>query len=377
MLELEEYYGEKLMQYSELHSIALQTDSRVASEAWTKDFAHMTTQTQKWMQNVDVYVQGVEASMDRYQQGIDRVEEYAGLDLDSLKTKTQNIKDENKALAKSITEKDGLLDAMKAEIEQVGKLTGEYSKLRTEIQGTVDDYEALLRRMGVDIDTAAAGNPPFSGGDTEDPDTGGDDPGTGGDTGDPDTGGENPGDTGTKTISVGGKINASGAQIYDYAGDTSGEHQYFSSDPIYKVLKENGDWIQVRHHKLSSGITGWFKKSDVTAMNTGGYTGDWAGSYGKLAFLHQKELVLNAKDTENLLASMDILDKIISTIDLYSSSAQLGGLLSSPRYGGFDNEPLEQNVHIEASFPSVTDHNEIEDALNNLINRASQYAHRN
>ena len=74
---------------------------------------------------------------------------------------------------------------------------------------------------------------------------------------------------------------------------------------------------------------------------------------------------------------MDILDKIISTIDLYSSSAQLGGMLSSPRYGGFDNEPLEQNVHIEASFPSVTDHNEIEDALNNLINRASQYAHRN
>ena len=374
MLELEEYYGEKLMQYSELHSIALQTDSRVASEAWTKDFAHMTTQTQKWMQNVDVYVQGVEASMDRYQQGIDRVEEYAGLDLDSLKTKTQNIKDENKALAKSITEKDGLLDAMKDEITEVGNLTREYAKLRTEIQGTVDDYEDLLRRMGVDIDTAAAGNPPFSGGETEDPDTT-DPETTNPDTTDPEP--TNPGTGGEKTISVGGNVNASGAQIYDYAGDTSGEHQYFSSDPIYKVLKESGDWIQVRHHKLSSGITGWFKKSDVTAMNTGGYTGDWSGSYGKLAFLHQKELVLNAKDTENLLASMDILDKIISTIDLYSSSAQLGGMLSSPRYGGFDNEPLEQNVHIEASFPSVTDHNEIEDALNNLINRASQYAHRN
>lgn len=112
-------------------------------------------------------------------------------------------------------------------------------------------------------------------------------------------------------------------------------------------------------------------------MNTGGYTGDWPGSYGKLAFLHQKELVLNAQDTENLLASMDILDKIISTIDLYSSSAQLGGMLSSPRYGGFgEAEALEQNVHIEASFPNVSDHNEIEEALNNLINRASQYAHR-
>ena len=74
---------------------------------------------------------------------------------------------------------------------------------------------------------------------------------------------------------------------------------------------------------------------------------------------------------------MNILDKIISTIDLYSSSAQLGGLLSSPSYRApGETETLEQNVHIEASFPSVTDRNEIEDALNNLINRASQYAHR-
>ena len=52
-------------------------------------------------------------------------------------------------------------------------------------------------------------------------------------------------------------------------------------------------------------------------------------------------------------------------------------MLSSPHYGSFgEAEALEQNVHIEASFPNVSDHNEIEEALNNLINRASQYAHR-
>ena len=372
MLALKEYYGEKLLQYSELHSIALTADSRIVDEAWTKDFAHMTTQTQQWMTNVDRYVQGVEKSMERYQAGIDRVEQYAGLDLESLKKKTEDIKKENDELAKSITKKDGVLDAIKAEITQVGDLALKYAALRKEIQGTVDDYEALLKRMGVDIDTAAAGQPPLGGG-TEDPGT--TDPGTT-DPGTTDPGTTDPG-TGGGAIKVGGKINAGSAQIYDYAGDTSGERQYFRSDPVYNVLKEQGDWIQVRHHKLSSGITGWFKKNEVAALNTGGYTGDWSGSYGKLAFLHQKELVLNAQDTENLLASMDILDKIISTIDLYSSSAQLGGMLSSPRYGGFgEAETLEQNVHIEASFPNVSDHNEIEEALNNLINRASQYAHR-
>jgi hypothetical protein len=41
-----------------------------------------------------------------------------------------------------------------------------------------------------------------------------------------------------------------------------------------------------------------------------------------------------------------------------------------------DSGTLEQNVKIEASFPNVQDHNEIEEAFNNLINKASQYANR-
>ena len=39
-------------------------------------------------------------------------------------------------------------------------------------------------------------------------------------------------------------------------------------------------------------------------------------------------------------------------------------------------QPLDQNVHIEASFPNVQSHSEIELALNNLINSASQYVNR-
>jgi hypothetical protein len=34
----------------------------------------------------------------------------------------------------------------------------------------------------------------------------------------------------------------------------------------------------------------------MVKMDTGGYTGDW-GPDGKIAMLHQKELVLNAEDT--------------------------------------------------------------------------------
>jgi hypothetical protein len=40
------------------------------------------------------------------------------------------------------------------------------------------------------------------------------------------------------------------------------------------------------------------------------------------------------------------------------------------------SENLEQNVQITASFPNATNHNEIEEAFTNLINKASQYANR-
>ena len=41
------------------------------------------------------------------------------------------------------------------------------------------------------------------------------------------------------------------------------------------------------------------------------------------------------------------------------------------------NQMLEQAVQIDASFPGVRDSREIEEALKNLVNVASQYAYEN
>ena len=110
---------------------------------------------------------------------------------------------------------------------------------------------------------------------------------------------------------------------------------------------------------------------------SGGYTGEW-GPGGKLAMLHQKELILKEGDTENFLASLEVLRDIIKVIDLHAMNAQLGGLLNSPQYHDYENgkEVLEQNVHIEANFPEVTDRYEIEAALTSIVNRASQFTNR-
>lgn len=97
-----------------------------------------------------------------------------------------------------------------------------------------------------------------------------------------------------KTPQVGGQINAGGAPIYSYAGDTNGLHQYFANDPIYTVLAKQNGYLLVRWHGRSDGYTGWFKESDVTALKTGGYTGNNEG----MAMLHKKERVLSASQTK-------------------------------------------------------------------------------
>ena len=374
MLELEEYYGEKLKQFSHLHSIAVQTDSRVANDAWTRDFAHMTTQTEYWMGQVSNYADQVGQAFSRYQAGIKQVEQYAGADLDSLKTKTEDIKKENEALVGSITDPDkGLLAAMQKEIDKVDDITKKYQDWRKEIQGAIDDQRTLAGLIGQDIENETDDDESNDRKPEEDPpaDPPPEDPPSG-----------DPGDSDAKSYQKG---------TLSWTGNGSSRIWTDSEGKTYKATSAEGKAIQSAFNRAYSAnggyqgdyFLGWNKlNADVLhakyGLSTGGYTGDWAGSFGKLAFLHQKELVLNKQDTENLLAAMEFLNRITSAIDLQAMNSSLGGLLNSPSLGHMRDESgiLEQQVHIEASFPGVSDRNELEEAFNNLINQAAQYANR-
>lgn len=114
--------------------------------------------------------------------------------------------------------------------------------------------------------------------------------------------------------------------------------------------------------------------NNAASMASGGYTGSWGGT-GKLAMLHEKELVLNSTDTENLLMSVDILRRLTTALDLQAMSSGLAALSATSSVGSGGNT-LAQDVTIHAEFPNAVDHNEIEMAFDSLINRASQYAGR-
>ena len=145
----------------------------------------------------------------------------------------------------------------------------------------------------------------------------------------------------------------------------------------------------IKKNAADRGISSWGKlNSDkdwstrYIPYDTGGYTGSW-GKEGKVAMLHEKELVLNKADTKNMLDTVNIVRQLGSS--LYTIKDTLGAKLT--KYSDTMNnnansmaidktltQKLDQNVKIEANFPNVKNANEIETAFNNLVNLASQRA---
>lgn len=138
----------------------------------------------------------------------------------------------------------------------------------------------------------------------------------------------------------------------------------------------NTNYYQLEGLEKHLGYSVWFKESQLVPYDTGGYTGSW-GPEGRLAMLHQKEIVLNAHDTENFLAAIGIVRDISDQIEKNAILMQYQNQLANYRASvGNSGETLQQEVHITAEFPNATDHNEIEEAFKNLTNLASQYANR-
>lgn len=363
--EIQEYYYEKLKQYSGLYQVALTTDSNVIKDAWSTDFNDMIYQTENWKDAVDDYFAGAAESMQEWTEVCNTALQESGLD--DVNKVIGEIDDKSQKLTTTLIGEDGesgVVGAMMAEVEAAGLLSEQYISIQNEIDNVITKYEELLEELNkkyTDPNTPVVepklpdDNPPADNPPTDD-------------------------DKGKKYD----KTTKRGVALAIW----NGAYGWGVGKERRKKLKEKGfdpDEIQALVNNTNPsggwetryGITD-LKKYAYSKFDTGGYTGDWNGPDGKFAMLHKKELVLNEQDTENFLAGMNILDKIVSIIDLYSVNSSLGGMLSSPSLGAVSSgsETLEQSVRIEASFPNVTERNEIEEAFTNLINKASQFANR-
>ena len=178
----------------------------------------------------------------------------------------------------------------------------------------------------------------------------------------------------TKTEAIKGAIQVA------QSDDTSDYYEYGEDYAKEKLRKEN--YIDARTGTIRIGTLEDFYDNakdiikDFMKFDTGGYTGAWGDSSGRLAVLHQKELILNADDTSNFLTAIEIVRNISRMIDLRATAQQsaLAGLTNSimmPMSSG-----VQQEITIHAEFPAATNHSEIEEAFNSLLNHASQFANR-
>lgn len=170
-----------------------------------------------------------------------------------------------------------------------------------------------------------------------------------------------------------------------------GNYAGWDNDPVRKAkltekfTSDGRDKIQGLLNRVDNGEQNainriWsVKDSDLykyhyDKFDTGGYTGEW-GPGGKLAMLHQKEIVLNARDTENLLSAVNIVRSLGDMVQTLSAALASNLTPAAVPVGGNQGaDTIEQNVHITAEFPNVSSSSEIELALRNLTNVASQRA---
>lgn len=133
-----------------------------------------------------------------------------------------------------------------------------------------------------------------------------------------------------------------------------------------------------------------YDSSNTEGLKTGGYTGEWDNGSnednGKLAFLHQKELVLNEKDTVNFLDAINTVrditslsssvgETIISSIAAMLTKALTGIGGQTPIYNNNNTKDDHSTIvyNVEADFSGVSSKEEIIAAFKELPNLASQY----
>ena len=349
---LNHYFGPDgvLSTYQNLYNIAVRTDAKATEDYWGKEYALMTQDTEDWKIAVDQYLKDIETETKNWQEVSTKANEDVGEALSNSKDATEDLSTESENLKKTIVE--NVIPGLESELEAVQDLTEEYGNNRQAILDMIEAYEEYLETIGQEIENQSNSvsydkNTDYNGLMQGYLAAGG-----------------KKGDANWNQLEAQREAKIVGeGYTKDYYVTKVGDSDYnIQSSNAYYVDKEAVD------KKLKElGI-------DPEPYATGGYTGAW-GPEGKLAVLHEKELVLNAKDTENLLTTVSFIRDLVNMIDAQAGMASLFNMYATS--GVMSNsESLEQVVTIHAEFPNASDRYEIEEAFNSLVNRASQYANR-
>lgn len=350
-------YTQLIQASSDLYKIAQEEDSRVVQDAWINAYDEIIDSGDQWKTAIIDYTDQINNAFQEWQAETDRLTDLVGKDLVDTKNKVNDVTNASDQLKDEVINK--VVPALNQELQAVRNATEAYARQRQEIITLISYYEQLINKIQQAIAAQASMD---VGSNSSSPDYDDYDPSV---------------DYSALmgTVPVGSEL-YNKYKAYRDRKISEGNYNDMASTSRVNAFYEKGYTLgqgPFAGYSNFTQIPDWLWKQTV-GFRTGGYTGQW-GDSGKLAMLHEKELVLNKEDTQNMLSSIKMVREIASEIDLRSRYTTMP---INPIYSTFGtgNDILEQQVHIDASFPNVTDRNEIQEAFNTLINVASQYANR-
>lgn len=368
-----------------------QTGAQKMIDAWNADDgASIKKNIEEAINQIIEYTQD-------YGDKLDELEETAGIDFDSITEDISNATDATEEL-KSIIEdlcNDNDLDSLAS---QVNNLENAWNGVVGSIKDAIQQIEIYLRKQGQASNFKANPNVP----------NGGNGNSSGGDY----NNGPNkdiPTEIPEKTPNIYAKVakwtikpngdigfvDSQGNILISMPrnADNSSRAMYEKNIerklPFYQTYNTMSD-VPVDIKKqilfaLGSGLD-WigYLNNYANKFDTGGYTGSWLGGDGRLAMLHSKELVLNAADTSNFLSAISMIREIASFGTSLENSIAYGlssfmSRFSDSAYGissQNNNNSKTINFNINAPITSTSTTDEIQRAILNLPNMASQYVSR-
>lgn len=312
------------------------------------------------------------AATETYEQDLNQVQQAAGQNfgdvqrgIDDTKTKTEELIQDNGALIQTYQDQ---LNAIQSVINELQSLCSQYSAVKIAAQQAAEAAYNYWRAVNGEAANAAGNN--VSGGNSNSGNSSSNSRGSNNSS----SGGA--GSVGGDGATIGNQITYSGSYYYDSFGTKPSGSKYsgVADGVTIDIVNNNPYGIHIKSSDGRYPDLGWIKRNQVTRWNTGGYTGDWGDDSGRLAILDRKELILNKDDTANMLNILQLTRDFMNSMNNVLLSRMINSVNGVPNTGmGMVNEDtLEQNVHIDATFPNVKDAREVEEALNNLVNVASQ-----
>ena len=321
----------------------------------------------------------VTKSFKEYKDGMAEVEKASGQDWSKIQEAIKDTGTETDNAKKSITKYVKESKELEKEKTRIEGLKSAWENLASSVEGATGKLAEYLQKQqeiaNTPIPSTATGGGSYSSGSSY-----------GGGSG---SGSTTPGGYITPPGSNPQGSTRTGAAIYLYRVSSGNYRKLVQGN--YGYLTDSGEerplsgWASAYPSNRFFAASPGSKTTDavrIPGYKSGGYTGSWSGSDGRLAELHQKELVLNAQDTENMLSAVNTIRDLASLNSSIEKAItdSIAKMLTNMNVNNVkniqnnSNETSSNNTfNITAEFPNANNVDDIRSAILSLPNMAAQY----